>query len=429
MKIHYDPQPKLWADLLTRPQIDSTLINPRVSVILELVKNDGDEAVLRFTKELDDVELESLSVSDEEISEGMKQIDPKLNTAIKKAAENIRKFHEAQAHPDVEVEISEGVKCLQRSVPIQRVGLYIPGGSAPLFSSVLMLAIPAKIAGCREIVLCTPPNKEGKVAPAILYAAKVCGVDKIFKVGGAQAIGAMAYGTESIPKVDKIFGPGNQYVTVAKQMVSTSQVAIDMPAGPSEVLVLADESANPAFVAADLLSQAEHGGDSQSILITNSGNFAEKVNTEFEAQLKQLSRSVLAGKSADNSRIIVFDHKEHMIQMANEYAPEHLIISMENPWEVAGQITAAGSVFIGNYAPESAGDYASGTNHTLPTHGWARAYSGVNLDSFNRKITFQEITREGLQELAQAIETMALAEGLDAHANAVRIRLADNENK
>ena len=321
------------------------------------------------------------------------------------------------------METMPGVRCVQRAVPIQRVGLYVPGGSAPLFSTVLMLAVPAQVAGCREIILCTPPDKQGKIAPAILYAASQAGVNRIFKVGGAQAIAAMAYGTESVPKVDKIFGPGNQYVTTAKQQVGLSTTAIDMPAGPSEVLVMADSSAVPEFVASDLLSQAEHGPDSQVVLLTPSRGFAEQVVAETERQLQQLARRDIARKALDNSRIIVMDTEDDLIDFCNAYGPEHLIVSMEHPWEIADRITAAGSLFIGNYTPESAGDYASGTNHTLPTYGWAHAYSGVNLDSFMRKMTYQEITPDGLRKIGRTIETMAEAEGLGAHKNAVTLRL------
>lgn len=428
MKVYYNTERSQWKELLKRPQMDSSLINPRVAVILEIVKNDGDDALRRFSREFDEVEVDALMVSEEEIEAASKLIEPKLKNAIKKAIENIEKFHSAQSYDGIEVEISAGVKCYQKSVPIQKVGLYVPGGSAPLFSSVLMLGIPARIAGCKEVIICTPPDKNGGIAPTILYAAKKCGISKIFKVGGAQAIGAMAYGTESVPKVDKIFGPGNQYVTAAKQQVGMSDVAIDMPAGPSEVLIMADDSANPAFVAADLLSQAEHGGDSQAILITTSGQLAEKVKKEVEAQTEHLSRAAIAERSKGNSRILVLENADEMVELANEYAAEHLIIAMNDAWSAADKIVAAGSVFIGNYTPESAGDYASGTNHTLPTNGWAKAYSGVNLDSFNRKITFQEITREGIEDLGPAIEAMAMAEGLDAHANAVRVRLNEGKN-
>jgi histidinol dehydrogenase len=423
MKIYTNPERAQWSELLKRPQIENTVIRPRVQAILDDVRQNGDAALLRYARELDGVEVSTLEVTPAEIDEAAKNTDATLADAIRQAAQNIEKFHRAQVFPGIEVSIAAGVTCTQRSVPIQKVGLYVPGGSAPLFSTVLMLAIPAQIAGCREVVLCTPPNKEGKIANAILFAAQLCGVTKIIKAGGAQAIAAMAYGTESVPKTDKIFGPGNQYVTVAKQLVSVSDTAIDMPAGPSEVMVMADDSAVAGFVAADLLSQAEHGSDSQAILVTDSVVLAQNVEKEVASQLKKLSRSGLAEKSIANSRIFILKDRTEMIEMANAYAAEHLIISMRDAWSIADEITAAGSVFIGNYTPESAGDYASGTNHTLPTNGWATAYSGVNLDSFMRKITYQEITREGLQELGEVIETMAMAEGLDAHANAVKIRM------
>ena len=410
-------------ELLKRPQMENSVIRPRVQGILDDVRQHGDAALLRYARELDGAQLDSLEAGEAEIDCAVEMVGPELADAIRQAAGNIEKFHRAQAFPGIELNIAEGVTCSQRSVPIQRVGLYIPGGSAPLFSTVLMLAIPARIAGCPEIVLCSPPDKTGRISAAILFAARLCGVTKVIKAGGAQAIGAMAYGTESVPKTDKIFGPGNQYVTVAKQLVSVADAAIDMPAGPSEVMVLADDSADARFVAADLLSQAEHGPDSQAILVTDSPELAAAVEEQVRLQLKNLSRQGLAEKSVANSRIIVLDNTEGVIAVANSYAAEHLIVSMRDAWGVAGKITAAGSVFIGNYTPESAGDYASGTNHTLPTNGWARAYSGVNLDSFMRKITYQEITREGLGNLGGVIETLALAEGLDAHANAVRVRL------
>ena len=408
---------------MKRPQMEASVIRPRVQAILDEVRKNGDNALLRYARELDGAVIDAVEVFPEEVDEAANRIDPVLAGAIRQAAENVEKFHRAQAFSGIEVEISPGITCSQRSVPIQKVGLYVPGGSAPLFSTVLMLAIPARIAGCRKIVLCSPPDKSGRIADPILYAAQICGVTKVIKAGGAQAVGAMAYGTGRVPKVDKIFGPGNQYVTVAKQLVSVSDVAIDMPAGPSEVMVLADETADARFVAADLLSQAEHGPDSQAVLVTPSRVLAEEVEKQVALQLKKLSRAGLAEKSVENSRIFVLENREEVVRMANRYGAEHLIVSMSEPWDIADRITAAGSIFIGNYTPESAGDYASGTNHTLPTNGWAAAYSGVNLDSFMRKITYQEITREGLEGLAGVIETMALAEGLDAHANAVRIRL------
>ena len=423
MEILVNPDPREWGPLLSRPQIDRSVIGQRVADILASVKAGGDKALFELTRQIDGIELKSVIVTPDEIGQATENVSPELKAAIATAARNIEAFHAAQRPQPVELETMPGVKCIQRAVPIQRVGLYIPGGSAPLFSTVLMLAIPARVAGCKEIVLCTPPDKNGDIAPAILYAASLAGVDRIFKAGGAQAIAAMAYGTESIPKTDKIFGPGNQYVTVAKQQVSTSTVAIDMPSGPSEVLVMADSGAVPAFVASDLLSQAEHGSDSQAILLTPSRGFAEQVVREVERQLAELPRRDIATRALDNSRIVVMDSEDDLIAFSNAYGPEHLIISMENPWKIAERITAAGSVFIGNYTPESAGDYASGTNHTLPTYGWAHAYSGVNLDSFLRKITYQEITTDGLRGIGNVIETMAGAEGLDAHKNAVTIRL------
>ena len=423
MEILVNPDPREWGPLLSRPQIDRSVIGQRVADILASVKAGGDKALFELTRQIDGIELKSVIVTPDEIGQATENVSPELKAAIATAARNIEAFHAAQRPQPVELETMPGVKCIQRAVPIQRVGLYIPGGSAPLFSTVLMLAIPARVAGCKEIVLCTPPDKNGDIAPAILYAASLAGVDRIFKAGGAQAIAAMAYGTESIPKTDKIFGPGNQYVTVAKRQVSTSTVAIDMPPGPSEVLVMADTGAVPAFVASYLLSQAEHGSDSQAILLTPSRGFAEQVVREVERQLAELPRRDIATRALDNSRIVVMDSEDDLIAFSNAYGPEHLIISMENPWEIAERITAAGSVFIGNYTPESAGDYASGTNHTLPTYGWAHAYSGVNLDSFLRKITYQEITTDGLRGIGNVIETMAGAEGLDAHKNAVTIRL------
>ena len=401
---------------------DDAVIAGRVDAIIERVRRDGDAAIRSLAQEIDGVTLGAIEVSEEEKREAFEQVPAQLRDAIAKAARNITRFHMAQRFDDIEVVTSPGVKCVQRAVPIQKVGLYVPGGTAPLFSTVLMLAVPAKVAGCKEIVLCTPVNKQGKVAPAVLSAAMVCGVDHIYKVGGAQAVAAMAYGTETIPAVDKIFGPGNRYVTKAKERV-TGKVSIDMPAGPSEVLVMADETANAAFVASDLLSQAEHGTDSQAILVCGSIAVADAVDAELAVQLEKLPRKELAVKALENSRTIVLPTLEEQVAFVNEYAPEHLIVSVKNPWEVAADITASGSVFIGNYSPESAGDYASGTNHTLPTSGWARSCSGVNLDSFVRKITYQELTEEGIMELGDTIVTMARAEGLDAHAAAALLRM------
>lgn len=385
----------------------------------------GDRVVMEYEAVFDKAELTSLAVTSAEIEEAEKEVPIELKAAIYLAKRNIETFHSAQRFEGKKVDTMEGVTCWQKAVAIEKVGLYIPGGTAPLFSTVLMLAIPAKIAGCKEIVLCTPPDKNGKVHPAILFAARLAGVSKIFKVGGVQAIAAMAYGTESIPKVYKIFGPGNQYVTAAKQLVSLRDVAIDMPAGPSEVEVLADESANPVFVAADLLSQAEHGVDSQAMLVTTSEKLQTEVVYEVERQLGYLTRRDIAEKSLANSKLILVKDMEEALELTNAYAPEHLIIETKDYMEVAGQIVNAGSVFLGAFSPESAGDYASGTNHTLPTNGYAKAYSGVSLDSFIRKITFQEILPSGMSAIGPAIEVMAANEHLDAHKNAVTVRLEE----
>ncbi len=425
MEIIINPNRDKWPVLTSRVLVERVSIAPLVSGIIERVKQDGDKALFELLKEIDKVELESLKVTDQEIEQACESVDQSLRDSIALAASNIERFHAAQLPSPVDLETMQGVRCVQRAVPIQSVGLYIPGGSAPLFSTVLMLALPARIAGCKKVVLCTPPSKDGSIAPAILYAAKVCGVSDIYKVGGAQAVAAMAYGTESIAKVDKIFGPGNQYVTEAKQQVSSMQVAVDMPAGPSEVLVMADDTACADYVASDLLSQAEHGADSQAILVCHSEEFALQVSRCVEEQCSALERADIATKALGNSRIVVLGERKDRIDFANEYAAEHLIISMSDAWDVASEITAAGSIFIGNYTPESAGDYASGTNHTLPTYGWARSYSGVNIDSFMRKMTIQEISRDGLKCIGPAIETMATAEGLSAHRNAVTLRLKD----
>ena len=421
-KILY-PQPNEWAELLKRPVMNMETLRGTVNEVLDCIKAEGDKAVLDYEERFDKVKLESLAVSEAEMMEAEALVPIELKAAILMAQKNIHTFHAAQKFEGKKVETVPGVTCWQKAVAIEKVGLYIPGGTAPLFSTVLMLATPAKIAGCKEIVLCTPPNKEGKVNPAILYAAQVAGVNKIFKIGGVQAIGAMAYGTESVPKVYKIFGPGNQYVMAAKQQVSLHEVAIDMPAGPSEVEVLADETANPAFVAADLLSQAEHGADSQVVLITTSEKLIDDVEEEVMNQLEALPRRDIAEKSLANSKLILVKDMDEAIGMTNEYAPEHLIIETKDYMELAEKVVNAGSVFLGALTPESAGDYASGTNHTLPTNGYAKAYSGVNLDSFIRKITFQEINREGIQNIGPAIEVMATNEHLDAHKNAVTIRL------
>ncbi len=424
MKKYINPERSGWDALTRRVVSDDALIADRVAAIIERVKVDGDRALSELALEIDKVALDALEVSESEYAEAAALIPAELKEAIANAAANIRKFHAAQTFAPIEVETAPGVKCVQRSMPIQRVGLYVPGGTAPLFSTVLMLAIPAKVAGCRQIVLCTPTNKEGRVAPAVLYAARECGVDRVFKVGGAQAIAAMAYGTQTIPSVDKIFGPGNRYVTKAKESVR-DRVSIDMPAGPSEVMVMADATADARFVAADMLSQAEHGADSQAILVCDSEPFADAVMAEVERQLSKLPRRELTALALVESRIIVLPTADDMTDFANAYASEHLIISMDSPWQVAERITAAGSVFIGNYSPESAGDYASGTNHTLPTSGWARSCSGVNIDSFTKKITYQELTREGMAKLGPIVVAMAEAEGLDAHANAARLRMGE----
>lgn len=417
------PEKSQWQELLKRPVMNTESLFGTVQGIIDRVKAEGDEAVLQYEMQFDKVSLSALTVSSEEFDEAENLIDEELKAAIRLAAENISAFHAAQRFVGKKVETQPGVTCWQKAVPIEKVGLYIPGGTAPLFSTVLMLAVPACIAGCREIVLCTPPGKDGKVHPAVLFAARVAGVQRVFKAGGVQAIAAMAYGTESIPKVYKIFGPGNQYVTAAKQLVSLRDVAIDMPAGPSEVEVLADATANPVFVAADLLSQAEHGVDSQAVLITTSKELQQAVKDEVERQLDLLPRKEIAARSLANSKLIVVKDMEEAVKMTNAYAPEHLIVETENYMAVAEQIVNAGSVFLGALTPESAGDYASGTNHTLPTNGYAKAYSGVSLDSFIRKMTFQEIKPEGLCKIGPAIEVMAANESLDGHKNAVSVRL------
>lgn len=417
------PEKLQWQELLKRPVMNTESLFGTVQGIIDRVKAGGDEAVLQYEMQFDKVSLSALAVSSEEFDEAENLIDEELKAAIRLAAGNISAFHAAQRFVGKKVETQPGVTCWQKAVPIEKVGLYIPGGTAPLFSTVLMLAVPACIAGCREIVLCTPPGKDGKVHPAVLFAARVAGVQRVFKAGGVQAIAAMAYGTESIPKVYKIFGPGNQYVTAAKQLVSLRDVAIDMPAGPSEVEVLADVTANPVFVAADLLSQAEHGVDSQAVLITTSKELQQAVKDEVERQLDLLPRKEIAARSLANSKLIVVKDMEEAVEMTNAYAPEHLIVETENYMAVAEQIVNAGSVFLGALTPESAGDYASGTNHTLPTNGYAKAYSGVSLDSFIRKMTFQEIKPEGLCKIGPAIEVMAANESLDGHKNAVSVRL------
>jgi histidinol dehydrogenase len=424
MEIIKYPNPDEWNKLIKRPALDVSSLFGTVQKVLDEVRTQGDEAVKKYGEQFDKVKISDLLVSETEINEAETLVDAELKEAILIAKNNIEKFHEAQKFNGNRIETTTGVTCWQKAVAIEKVGLYIPGGSAPLFSTVLMLAIPAKIAGCKEIVLCSPPNKEGKLHPAILYAAKIAGVSIIAKAGGIQAIAAMAYGTESVPKVYKIFGPGNQYVTAAKQLVSLKEVAIDMPAGPSEVEVIADKNANPEFIAADFLSQAEHGPDSQAILVTTSEEIVEPVVKAVQEQLEKLPRKEITEKALLHSRIIVLKDDAEVIRFTNQYAPEHLIIQTNNYDFIADQITNAGSVFMGAYTPESAGDYASGTNHTLPTNGYARSYSGVNLDSFIKKITFQEITKEGIRNLGNTIEVMAAGEQLDAHRNAVTIRLS-----
>ena len=425
MKLIKYPDRSQWNEILKRPVLETENLFDTVRNIINRVRAGGDRVVMEYEAVFDKAELTSLAVTSAEIEEAEKEVPIELKAAIYLAKRNIETFHSTQRFEGKKVDTMEGVTCWQKAVAIEKVGLYIPGGTAPLFSTVLMLAIPAKIAGCKEIVLCTPPDKNGKVHPAILFAARLAGVSKIFKAGGVQAIAAMAYGTESIPKVYKIFGPGNQYVTAAKQLVSLRDVAIDMPAGPSEVEVLADESANPVFVAADLLSQAEHGVDSQAMLVTTSEKLQTEVVYEVERQLGYLTRRDIAEKSLANSKLILVKDMEEALELTNAYAPEHLIIETKDYMEVAGQIVNAGSVFLGAFSPESAGDYASGTNHTLPTNGYAKAYSGVSLDSFIRKITFQEILPSGMSAIGPAIEVMAANEHLDAHKNAVTIRLEE----
>lgn len=423
MRVIKYPLREQWAELLKRPALNTENLFDTVRGIIDRVRAEGDKAVIAYEAAFDKALLKSLAVSEEEMREGAARVSDELKEAITLAKGNIERFHAGQRFETKRVETMPGVTCWQKAVGIERVGLYIPGGTAPLFSTVLMLAVPAKIAGCKEIVLCTPPDKEGKIHPAILFAAQLAGVNKIFKAGGVQAIAAMAYGTESVPKVYKIFGPGNQYVTAAKQLVSLRDVAIDMPAGPSEVEVLADDTANPVFVAADLLSQAEHGVDSQAVLITTSETLLGKVTEEVERQLAELPRREIAEKSLANSKLILVKDMDEALELTNEYAPEHLIVETADYVGVAERVVNAGSVFLGSLSPESAGDYASGTNHTLPTNGYAKAYSGVSLDSFIRKITFQEITPQGMAAIGPAIEVMAANEQLDAHKNAVTVRL------
>ncbi len=423
MKVFKNPEISTWESLCQRAQIEKNELEDIVNTILDNVKTNGDKALLGYAEKFDGVRLESLQVSSEEIKEASKTISEDLKKAIQQAKSNIEVFHAAQKTEKQVIETTKGVQCWRKSLPIEKVGLYIPGGSAPLFSTILMLGVPAKLAGCKEIVLCTPPNKAGSVHPAILYTANLVGVTKIFKVGGAQAIGAMTFGTETIPQTYKIFGPGNQFVTKAKELIQQQGVAIDMPAGPSEVLVIADKTCNPSFVAADLLSQAEHGADSQAILVADDEQMVSKILEEVSKQVKALPRKDIAEKALENSRTILVKSIEEAVAFSNYYAPEHLIIASEEAEIYVDKITNAGSVFLGNYSCESAGDYASGTNHTLPTYGFAKNYSGVSLDSFVKKVTFQKLSKEGIQNIGNAIELMAEAEGLHAHKNAVTLRL------
>lgn len=427
MNIIKYPAPSDWASIVARPHIDMTHLNDTVSKVIDEIRQGGDAAVKKYEKEFDHVELDSLLVSKDEMRAAQQHIPADLWNAMQLAHENIRKFHAAQQFNEIKVETAPGVVCWQKAIPIERVGLYIPGGTAPLFSTVLMLATPAKIAGCKHIIMCTPPDKTGHVNPAILAAASIAGIDHVYKAGGVQAIAAMAYGTESVPKVSKIFGPGNQYVMAAKQRVSLDSVAIDMPAGPSEMCVIADAQSNPRYVAADLLSQAEHGIDSQVLLISTSEQTIDAVEQEIGRQLDVLPRKDIAAKALENSKIVLVHNGDEAMALSNVYAPEHLIIATADYAELAEKVVNAGSVFLGNYACESAGDYASGTNHTLPTHGYADAYSGVNLDSFMRKVTFQHLDREGVRSIGRAVETMAENEQLLAHKNAMTLRLSDIE--
>jgi len=423
MKKIYNPTRETWSTLLERPTITVEDIEVTVNEIFNEVKTKGDSALVKYTSLFDGVQLEELTISNTEINKAKQLVSKDLKDAIKIAKANIEKFHKAQEIDTIEIETTKGVKCWQEKRPIQKVGIYIPGGTAPLFSTVLMLAIPAQLAGCSEIVLCSPPNKEGKIHPAILYTAKLCGITKIFKIGGIQAIAGMTFGTKTIPKVYKIFGPGNQFVTVAKQLATKFGVAIDMPAGPSELLIVADATANASFVASDLLSQAEHGIDSQVILVSTSKEMIDEVSKEIQKQLNELPRKIIAEKAIENSKLIHVKNDDIALDLINEYGPEHFIICTKNEEFYTKGIQNAGSVFIGNYTPESAGDYASGTNHTLPTNGYAKQYSGVNLDSFLKSMTFQKITKKGIQNIGETIEIMAEAEGLQAHKNAVTLRL------
>jgi histidinol dehydrogenase len=417
------PAREEWSLITQRPVFDNTGLQKKVRKILDKVKEKGDKAVKKFTKEFDGISLKKLEVTGKEIKQAEQLLSAELKDAILAAKSNIEKFHKAQLLKEEVIETMPGVQCWRKSVGIEKVGLYIPGGTAPLFSTVLMLAIPARLSGCKEIVLCTPPQQDGKIHPAVLYAADIAGVNKIIKAGGVQAIAAMAYGTETVPQVYKIFGPGNQYVTCAKQIIQSEGVAIDMPAGPSEVCVLADETADASFVAADLLSQAEHGADSQALLVSNSRSLVDEVTKQVQAQLEKLPRKEIALKALQHSKLILVKDLNEGVEFVNAYAPEHLIVACKDDGMIAEKVVNAGSVFLGNYSPESVGDYASGTNHTLPTNGYARSYSGVSIDSFVKKITYQRLTQEGLKNIGQTVVAMAQAEGLDAHANAVTIRL------
>jgi histidinol dehydrogenase len=427
MKTYVNPEKETWPDILKRPMYEITELHNRVGGILNTIRTEGEKALHDFTFQFDGVEINAWQVTKEELDDAGEQLEDNLKEAIRLAAANIGSFHKAQLQPVQKMETMPGVWCWQKMVPVEKVGLYIPGGSAPLFSTVLMLAIPAKLAGCSDIILCTPPAKDGTVHPAILFAARLAGVTQVFKLGGVQAIGAMAYGIVT-PKVDKIFGPGNQYVMAAKQLVSFQEVAIDMPAGPSEVAVLADRTSNPAFIAADLLSQAEHGPDSQVLLVLKDEFLLTAIQKEVEKQLDELPRKEIAAQALESSRIVICKDNQTMIDLVNWYAPEHLIICTNNYGEMAAKIKHAGSVFLGNYTPESAGDYASGTNHTLPTNGWTRSYSGINMDSFVKKMTFQEITIAGIKNLGPFVETLSEAEELQGHKNAVSLRLKQLKN-
>ncbi|MFZ9417262.1 MAG: histidinol dehydrogenase [Sediminibacterium sp.] len=429
MNLVINPPKKEWSGVLQRPVLDAQNLLPKVQEVLNAIREKGDEAVKSYTLSFDQVNLTSLQLSDEQIHQMASSLDPQVKKAIEVAKTNIEKFHQTQLQKVEKIETMPGVWCWRKSVGIEKVGIYIPGGTAPLFSTVLMLGIPAKIAGCKEIILCTPPNKDGKIHPAIAYAATLVGINNIYTIGGVQAIGAMAFGTESVPKVHKIFGPGNQYVTAAKQLVQQYGTAIDMPAGPSEVCVWADETAVPEFVAADLLSQAEHGADSQVLLVASQESIVVQVQHALQEQLTILPRMEFAEKALANSKAIVITQTENALELINEYAPEHLILSIQNAELMAEKVWNAGSVFIGNFSPESVGDYASGTNHTLPTNGYAKAYSGVSVDSFVKKITFQQLTERGLTNIAQTVIDMAKAESLDAHAQAVQIRVDNINNK